>query len=163
MERKFQNLIAVSEDQLVEARGKVVSDLIAAFTDGGLIPVWSGRTLGSVTVAPTGGAVAQAQPHPQRKSMDKEGPWSPSEVYGRTSKQKIGTENMFRAAATLARLEGAKAYKLRDKSITVSIASVVMEEIQTGNAPQPGKGRNRAPVLELAIEAARAKNRGVVK
>lgn len=161
MQRAFDNLLDRVSEQLVETRASIVDDIVTAWTEG--LPVWSGRAVASFVVDATGGRVAQPAPHPTRGGLEPQGEWKPVEAFGATSRMPIGSEPMRGAAMALAKIEAMRARKIRSRSVTISMAHPAAQEIDAAKAPEPGKARNRAQLMESVLAQIRSKYKGIVE
>ena len=138
LKKQFAALRANMEQQVMRRRQEVAAYLIERLMED--IPVWSGRTIESISIN-TSGALANLAPND----------WpAPHSEYGHTSRLALGSEPMRAGAEAHARAEVSNALAPLDRSVFVTIHSTAWSLIEVAQAPN-GKGRNTAVVSEIAL------------
>lgn len=130
--------------QIVDIRKNAVRMFVLELMKN--IPVWSGRTVGSITVSNSGAmAPRRGSPPPSQ--------WS---SFGQTRFMQLGEEPMRPAAEARARasMEGADYSFI--KPVFITINSEAWGKVETASAPDTGSARNKAVVSRIALERMKA-------
>jgi hypothetical protein len=154
--RNFKAAVERIEKQVVDYRRQIAAELTERLMDN--IPVWSGRTISSMTWSNTGIEAPLAE-NPLGKDAKLVA------TYGRTSKMALGEEPMRPMAEARARASVASLNYAMDKQVTLTIHSTAWGLVERGQAPgdQQHRPRNRGPVSAIAIAQVKAKFGGIVK
>lgn len=148
----FSDMYSRVRDQLVQEvvtyRRGAMETLVNAMADN--IPVWSGRTLSSMTIS-NSALVASIGLPPSRRE---------AQAFGQTNRMPLGSEPMRGSAmgAALASLAGVD-WGINSSRVTVTINSAAWPLVERGAAPGgPGQAvRNRAVVSRIALAETKAK------
>jgi len=132
--------------EIEDLRKSAAKELTLALMEN--IPVWSGRTISSIKWS-NDGSMAPLEPHPGLGAF-------PS-----TNRLPLGQEPLRpqAEAKALSSLD-AVSYSMKSK-VYLTINSTAWDEVNTARAPDAGRARNRAVVIELARQRVRAKFRDV--
>lgn len=161
MREAFQRMIDRTKSQLYDLRAQIAMELTLALVKN--IPVWSGRTISSLTWAPQ--QVQNAQPHPQRGGYAINGMWHADPTYGKTQMLPLGAEKMRGSAEAQATSEAESLYGYFGDVAVMTINSVPWGLIEHAQAPG-GSGqrpRNTAVVSQLALQQVKSKFGNVLK
>jgi hypothetical protein len=125
------------------------------------IPVWSGRTVGSIRVSNTAQAPAKEN-HPDRGNKSKDGFYRYHPEYGFTNRMSLGSEPMRPSAEGKARATVDAADYSMKKRVYVVGNSTAWELVEKGAAPDfdPHRPRNAGIVSVIAVNATKAKFAG---
>lgn len=143
--RSFDRMVDRVEKRVGVLSQQATRDLVVAMMEN--IPVWSGRTVESITVSNTG-AVAPLQGDP-----------SPSEIpgFGRTVVMNLGEEPM-RAQAEAQALSSIGATTFDGKKpVFITVHSEAWGLVNRGQAPDRDRARNQGVVSEIALGHIRSK------
>lgn len=144
--------VAAVEKKLEDKRRMIAAELTEELMRN--IPVWSGRTIASMTWT-NNGKYAPRQPHPQRGGFKKEGPWHYEPAFGPTSTQPLGAELQRPQAEAAARATlGAVSYSINQK-LSLTINSVAWSLVEVAKAGV--RGRNIAVVSAIAMATIKAR------
>lgn len=141
------------EKTIADSRRDVALALTEALMSN--IPVWSGRTIRSITVS--SGAGARVETHPDRGNTSEDGFFRFHPEFGKTNEMSLGSEPQRGASEAMARaaVDGAS-YDI-DTKVVLSVASTAWSKIEVAAAPDPQKARNAATVSEIAKGVVRSR------
>lgn len=152
----FKAAVERIEKQVMDYRRQIAAELTERLMEN--IPVWSGRTIASMTWSNTG-VEAPLIDNPLGKDAKLVA------TFGRTSKMGLGEEPMRPMAEARARASLSGLSYALDKQVTLTIHSTAWGLVERGAAPgdQQHRPRNRGIVSQIAIAQVKAKFGGIVK
>lgn len=161
LQAAFDKMIDRTRSNLYDMRVQIARELTLDLVKN--IPVWSGRTISSITWGAQ--STQSLQPHPQRGGYDIEGPYHADPTFGMTSKMGLGEEPMRAGAEAIAMGEVESLVGFFGDKAVLTINSVPWELIEQGRAPggPNQKPRNTAVVSEIALAQVRSKFSGIIK
>lgn len=154
LRKQFDAYIKRNEKRIVDLRKQVARDLVEALVAN--VPVWSGRSVRSISVenSATGGNTTEV--HPDRRNTAKDGKWkSHKGEWGDTRTMPLGAEPQRGAAEAIA-LASVEAvdYSL---GAQVFITSSSYNWGDVDSATYRSDARNKAVVSDIAVAQIRAK------
>jgi len=160
LQRSLDSRLKRLEQKVVEVRKLIAMDLVDALLSN--IPVWSGKTVRSVSVSNSDSGSNTREPHPDRRDFAKDGPWeSHKKDFGDTRHMSLGEEPKRSSSEAIAKASAAIAdYGIANKVFVVS-NSYIWGEIDT--ASYRPDARNRAVVSDIALAMIRSKYKGTVR
>jgi len=148
LEKRFDAMLTRKRKELVAFRKTVTMALLEEIITH--LPVWSGRTVRSVTVT-SGASNLSVESHPDRGDTAKDGRWlDHTKQWGDTKRMPLGPEKNRASAQSIARASGATADYSLDKPVFIESNSYNFGEVNTGKHREPMRV---APVVtQLALQ-----------
>jgi len=155
---RFDKFIEKKEQEVEDLRRQVAMELLDAII--GSVPVWSGRSVRSVSVSNNPSGSNATETHPDRGDTARDGRWLPHPEFGDTKNMPLGAEPNRQAAEAIARASAKMAsYKLSDK-VYVTSSAYNWDDIDTGDHgfSHPVRQRNagKTVISELAVAQVKA-------
>lgn len=154
LQSRFNKYVKQVEKQIVDVRKEVAREFVKALLDN--TPVWSGRTVRSISVGNTVSGANAGEAHPDRGDRLKDGKWkNHKDDWGDTKKMPLGPEPNRGAAEAIvfASVESTR-YDLGSK---VFISSNSYNWGDVDKATYRPDARNSAVVSEIALAQVKAK------
>lgn len=154
LQGRFNQFVKQIEKKIVDVRKDVAREFVIALLDN--TPVWSGRTVRSISVGNTVSGANAGEAHPDRGDRVKDGKWlNHKDTWGDTKNMPLGPEPNRGAAEAIAMASvETTRYDLGSK---VFISSNSYNWGDVDKATYRPDARNSAVVSEIALAQVKAK------